>query len=502
MNIDINVRNRQISTQASCLIPAGSRNDAFMKFIFDPGYGWEGLEITAVFTRTDMTAYRTHIQPDMYTPIPTNILANPGVFFVSLIGCKGDDTIATTQTLGFTVENNAMDILRPTPYPVKDDNTYDSDAYAQYVSLVTDALNRAEAAAKYLEENAAGYYSKSESDDRYMKRFTLTTMVEKGMDMSNVVAGDIPKITFTAYEVDLPCGTLSDPAFFHPIDAVRINLRDCKGAESNFGYTGFNMYRLGNLCDELNIDKHGAVLTKRVHSVMIGDLDGCWQNDTTYVASMVTVPPIDMANRDLIRTNVGNIISSVQNDRLELTFPEHIPSDTLANIEVVYPLEKEYTKLISYVPGPTVTADLYLRIFYVKNQTQYLANLFSVTAEFDLQKYLNKLSDGHTELAISNMQAQVCAVNERVNQVADIKIFIGPRYNTNKEFWKVKSGYLGLQINALVAPVSTFCEVLDGVQMPIQYASFETTETTCTFWFPEDTIKAVGDVTVIAMIVG
>lgn len=505
MNIDISVKDRQISTQASCLIPAGSRNDAFVKFLFDPGYGWEGLEVTAVFTRTDMVAYRAHVQPDTYIPIPTNILANPGVFFISLIGCKGEDTVATTQTLAFTIENNAMDILRPTPYPVKDDNTYDSDAYAQYVNLVTDALNRAEAAAKYLEENAAGYYSKAESDERYMKRFTLSTIVEKGMDMSNVVTGDIPEIKFSAFEAELPCGTLSDPAYFHPIDAVRINLRDSKGAESNFGYSGFSMYRLGNLCDELTIDRHGAVLTKHVHSVMIGELDGFWQDETTYVASMVTVPPLDVTHRDYIRTNVGNVISSALNDRLILTFPEHISGELLANIEVVYPLDRPYKKLVSYVPGPTVTENLCLRIFYTKNQSQYLANLFTVSAEFDLQKYLNKLADGHQEIAISRMQEQVCKLQEKVDQIPALQMFQGPRYNTNKEFWKTDSMYpdqLGLRVNAVVVPVSSFYASNLGEYKPIQYDHMDQDDTSCTIWFDAATVKGAGNVCVLAVCVG
>lgn len=502
MNIDINVKDRQISTQASCLIPAGSRNDAFMKFIFDPGYGWEGLEITAVFTRTDRVAYRTHIQPDVYVPIPTNILGNPGVFFVSLIGCKDADTVATTQTLAFTVENNAMNILRPTPYPVKDDNAYDSDAYAQYVSLVNDAANRAEAAAKYLEENAAGSYTKAESDERYMKRFTLSTTVEKCMDMSNVITGDAPEIVFSAYEVNMNSGTLYDPAIFDPVEAIRINIKDCKGAVTNIGYTGFKLYRLGNLCDQIIVNRHGATLKKCIHSVKVGDLDGYWADDITYVASMVTVPPIDLTKRDYIKTNVGTVISSALNDRLTFTFPEHIDATILANIEVAYPLAEEYTKIVSTVPGPVVAENSYLRVFYTKNQTEYMANLFNVSAEFDLQKYLNKLSDGHIELAVADMQEQVNSLTENVARIPVMQMYSGPRYNSNKDFWKVDSAQdnlLGMQVNAVIMPVNILYVANTNVYKPLTMEHMDQTDTSCVLWFDADTIKAGGNVLVLAV---
>lgn len=502
MNIDINVKDRQISTQASCLIPAGSRNDAFMKFIFDPGYGWEGLEITAVFTRTDMVAYRTHIQQDVYVPIPANILGNPGVFFVSLIGCKDSDTVATTQTLAFTVENSAMDILRPTPYPVKDDNTYDSDAYAQYVSLVNDAANRAENAAKILEENAAGSYTKAESDERYMRRFTLSTTVEKCMDMSNVITGDAPEIVFSAYEVNLNSGTLSDPAIFDPVEAIRINVKDYKGAETNVGYTGFKLYRLGNLCDQIVVNRHGATLKKYIHAVKIGDLDGYWVDDTTYVASMVTVPPLDLTKRDYIQTNVGTVISSALNDRLTFTFPEHISSTTLSNIEVAYPLANKYTKVISVVPGPVVAEKSYLRIFYTKNQTEFMANLFNVSAEFDLQKYLNKLSDGHIELAVADMQEQVNSLTENVARIPVLQMYSGPRYNSDKDFWKLDSAQnnlLGMQINAVIMPVNILYVANTNVYKPLILDHMDQTDTGCVLWFDADTIKSGGNVLVLAV---
>lgn len=500
MNIDIKVRDRQISTQSSILIPAGSSNDAFVRFIFDPGYGWEGLEISAVFTRTDMIAYRTHIQHDTYTPIPTNILSRPGVFFVSLLGCKGTNTVATTQTLAFTVENNAMNILRPTPYPVNEDGDYDSDAYAQYINLVTDAINRAEAAAKYIEENAVGYYSKTESDDRYMRRFILKTVVERELDTSNIVAGDVPEITLPALEVDTPIGSLDQPVAVYPIETIRVNVVDSMNTESNFGYSGFAMYKLGSVCDELKIDKNGAILTKRIHNVKLGDLEGTWTNDTTYVASLVTTLELDEVNKDLIFTNVGPVITSAENNKLTFTFPKHLTSEELANIEILYPIATEYTKLISYIPSPTISNSLKLRVYYTKNQVEYPANLFYVSAEFNLQKYLNTITDGHQEIAIAKLQEQVDILKNEVTAYNNTQVYTGPKYSENKESWKedTENNLLGLQVNSLIIPLNVLGLSDTNEYKQIVYTKMEKIDASCILWFDADTIKELGNIYIVA----
>lgn len=131
-----------------------------------------------------------------------------------------------------------------------------------------------------------------------------------------------------------------------------------------------------------------------------------------------------------------------------------------------------------------------------------MANLFNVSAEFDLQKYLNKLSDGHIELAVADMQEQVNSLAENVARIPVMQMYSGPRYNGNKDFWKVDSAQdnlLGMQINAVIMPVNILYVANTNVYKPLAMERMDQTDTSCVLWFDANTIKSGGNVIVLAV---
>ena len=317
MKIDVAVKNRLLVLNDTYRIPSGSMNDCHIAFHFEPGYGWDELDITAVFTRVEgQRVYRTGIQPDTYVSIPAGILNRPGNIFVGLVGCKSNDVVATSTTVTLTVEANVLNVLNPCTYPVNELGEMDSDAYAQYVAAVNNAAVRAELAADKLESATCGYYTKEESDLRFAKRVKLQANATTEFDASTAIPDTIPEILVEAVPVESVAGNLAVPAPLHSIEAVRVEIANGNTTASTT-YSGFTLRRLSDTVkDSLVICAKGAFKYEQVYELKVGNADGAWLDGFDYAVSLVTAPNIASEHTGVIITNIGDVPMTVDENKI------------------------------------------------------------------------------------------------------------------------------------------------------------------------------------------
>ena len=435
MKINILVKGRVLENTSSFRIASGSLNDVYIAFDFEPGHGWENLDITAVFTRTEQRAYVTNVRNGVYVAVPATMLQRPGNIFVSLVGCKGESQVATSLTTTLTVEHNAMNVLNPALYPVNDVGELDSDAYAQYVALVNNAANRAEVAANKAESLAIGWYTKDESDNRYAKRVKLNTWVDGKFETDSIVSGDIPTLTIPAVTPLSTEGSITSPAGFETTTAVSVLIKS-HAVNAQYNYSGFNLRRLNNkLFDTLVVGESGAIKYERVYALKAANAIGSWVNETQYALSLVTEPALNLAGINCIMTNVGDCVVSASDTSIVLNLPSTTTEEQLKRIEVWYPLQTPQSVVVSAnALGGVPTEPAEITCCRYMGDEHYPVATFGVMAELDIAKYMStyssKLESAYDQLARMKegmrIMSTALAVKSNVQQamvgIADLDI--------------------------------------------------------------------------------
>ena len=415
MKIEVGVKNRLLTTQETYRIPSGSMNDCHIAFHFEPGYGWDELDITAVFTRTEgQHAYRTGIQPDTYVSVPAGILNRPGNIFVGLVGCKGGDTVVTSTTITLNVEANVLNVLNPTAYPVNDQGELDSDAYAQYVAAVNAAAVRAELAADKLENHVCGWYTKAEADERFSQKVKLQTKVYKEFNADVVADGEIPSILVEALPPENIEGSLADPAPMHCIESVCVEMKG-ENSSQNYTYSGFKLRRLNDdIKDALVMGNTGAYKIERVYALKVSEADGEWLDYLTYAVSLVTAPDIKLAYAGTIRTNVGDLNVVADEHKIVINFTTRPSTSELNNIEIWYPMDVEGIKALSSNKlGAVPKEGCVIRVVKTVNTVASVLDSFKLMVGLDVTKYLNKYNADIVEL-----QNQIDKLEDRIKNMA------------------------------------------------------------------------------------
>lgn len=414
MKIEVAVKNRLLVINDTYRIPSGSMNDCHIAFHFEPGYGWDELDITAVFTRVEgQRVYRTGIKPDTYVSIPAGILNRPGNIFVGLVGCKGGDVVVTSTTVTLTVEANVLNVLNPCTYPVNELGELDNDAYAQYVASVNAAAVRAELAADKLECATCGYYTKEESDLRFAKRVKLQANAEKEFDASTAIPDTIPEILVEAVGVESVAGNVSSPAPLHSIDAVRVEVSNGNTKESTT-YSGFTLRKLSDTVkDSLVVCAKGAFKYERVYELKVGNADGAWLDGFNYAVSLVTAPNIASEHIGSIITNIGDVPMTVDETKIVFHFTAKPTDDELKNIAVWYPLENMVVTPISTVaPGKVLGSDSNIKVYKTVNTVEAPLDLFRVMVELDVTKYLNTYNE-----TLTTLEDEIAALKEHLKNM-------------------------------------------------------------------------------------
>lgn len=476
MKINILVKGRVLENTSSFRIASGSLNDVYIAFDFEPGHGWENLDITAVFTRTEQRAYVTNVRNGVYVAVPATLLQRPGNISVSLVGCKGESQVATSLTTTLTVEHNAMNILNPALYPVNDAGALDTDAYAQYVALVNNAANRAEMAAKQAESLAIGWYTKEESDNRYAKRVRLSTWVDGKFETDAIVSGDIPTLTIPAVTPLSTEGSITQPAGFETTSAVAVAVKS-PSVNAQYNYSGFNLRRLNNkVYDTLVIGEAGAVKYERVYALKLDTAIGTWVSEGQYAISLVTEPALDLAGINCIMTNVGDCILSASDTSIVLSLPHSTTEEQLKRIEVWYPLETPHNVVVSTnaLPGvPTEPAEI--TCCRIMGAEQYPVASFGVLAELDISKYMKSYS-GKLETVFDQLarmkegmkiMSTALAVKSNVQKamvgIADLDMDDNGKYYASLNVLGAQILGVATVEGNIYRPVEWYCEVPDGV---------------------------------------
>lgn len=391
MKIDISVKDRLLSNMGTYRIPSGSLNDVYIAFHFEPGYGWEDMNITAEFRRTNQKVYLVNIKPDAYQAIPANVLMTPGVIYVGLIGCKNGVQVATTLTTTLTVEHNASESVRPCIYPQDADNNPDNDAYAAWCQAVNDAANRAELAAKKAESISMGSYTKEESDARYAKKIDLVATATGEFDASYITTGTYPVLTVNALPPEDTEGSVGDLAGLHSIAGVKMRVTS-ENSSYDASYSGFALRWLADngLYDKLIINKDGAYVEQKICALKVGSVPGKWLTETQYAVSIITSPEIDLTYADSVITNAGLVPISVSLSTITLELPTGTSPEQLMDIEIWYPMLATSKCLVSAMGTPTVDSkEAKILMFKTVNEKETPLNSFGVQAELDVSKYLS-----------------------------------------------------------------------------------------------------------------
>ena len=476
MKINILVKGRVLENPGSFRIASGSLNDVYIAFDFEPGHGWENLDITAVFTRTEQRAYITNIRNGVSVAVPATVLQRPGNIFVSLVGCKGESQVATSLTTTLTVEHNAMNILNPALYPVNDAGNMDTDAYAQYVALVNNAATRAELAADKAESLAIGWYTKEESDNRYAKRVRLTTWVDGKFDTDSIVSGDVPTLTIPAVTPLSTEGSITQPAGFETTSAVSVLIKS-PAVNAQYNYSGFNLRRLNNkLYDTLVIGESGAIKYERIYALKVANAIGSWVSETQYALSLVSEPALNLAGINCIMTNVGDCIVSASSSSIVLNLPSSTTEDQLKRIEVWYPLETPQSVTVSAnALGGVPTEPAEITCCRTMGGEHYPVASFGVMAELDIAKYMktysSKLETVFDQLARMKegmkIMSTALAVKSNVQQamvgIADIDMDDAGKYYVNLNVSGAQILGVATAEENVYRPIDWYCEVPDGV---------------------------------------
>ena len=422
MKIEVGVKNRLLTTQETYRIPSGSMNDCHIAFHFEPGYGWDELDITAVFTRTDgQMAYRVGIQPDVYVSVPAGILNRPGNIFVGLLGCKGGNTVVTSTTITLNVEANVLNVLNPNAYPVNEKGELDGDAYAQYVAAVNAAAVRAELAADKLENHVCGWYTKAEADERFAQKVKLQTKVYGEFKADVVADGEVPSILVEALPPENIEGNLANPSPLHCIESVSVEM-ESENSMQGYMYSGFKLRRLNDeIKDALVMGNNGAYKVERVYALKVSDADGEWLDYLTYAVSLVTAPDIAVQHVGSIITNVGDIDLVADEHKIVINFTTRPTTEELNNIEIWYPLDVEGIRPISsnklgVVPKEGCT----IRVLKVVNTLVSTLESFKLMVGLDVTKYLNKYNEDMVDLQnqIDKLQDRIHNLTMRLTGVA------------------------------------------------------------------------------------
>lgn len=398
MNIEINVRGRELVNDTTYRIPSGSTGDCFIAFHFEPGYGWEGLDITAVFSRQNYQTYKVNIQPDVYIAVPSTVISKPGNIFVGLVGVKGTETIIQSLTTTLTVEHNVFNMQDPAIYPVDESGNPDPNAYAQYVQLVTDALNRAELAAAKLEAAADGSYTKTESDARYAKRTFAKTTVQGEFDTSYSVAASDYAIQVNALPPQEQARNI--------ITGIRVAVENSNN-ELSYGYKGFNLRRLNDtIYDTFYATAGGVYVTNKVYALTVGDAVGEWTDDTHYVVSLVLAEDIDLSQADsttlVFSDTLTDIALEITSTSISICLPTKPTDEELKAIEIWYPRETPAKTLISATSiGVIPDEPAIIKVYKTVDGTETPVSSFTICAELDTTKFLNSYASELEELKSS-----------------------------------------------------------------------------------------------------
>ena len=415
MNINITVNNRQLSAEKAYRIPSGSLNDCNIAFHFEPGYGWDELDITAVFTRAEgQRAYRVGIKSDVYVAIPASIINTPGNIFVSLMGCKGGNTVVTSLPVTLTVEHTALNVLNPDTYPLNESSEMDTDAYAQYVAAVNEAAVRAELAAEKVSNCALGYYTKLEADERFAKRVQIQQEVELTHKTDVCVVGDIPSVLVNATAPLNVIGSPTSTASLDSIEAIRIDTAtEDKSSQSSVTYSGFTLRRLSNTVkDYLTVCKDGAFKTEHVYCLSLKNCIGKWFG-LDYRVSLVTEPDIDLGQSLSAINNAGNLGMTLTASSITLHFTSMPTEDELKAIDVWYPLANPVIRPVSAtsmtaIPSVNATISVYKK---VATEWTQMSN-WGILCELDVTRYLNKYNE-----ELDKLNDYGARLGDRINDV-------------------------------------------------------------------------------------
>lgn len=415
MNINVTVNNRQLSTDQTYRIPSGSLNDCNIAFNFEPGFGWDELDITAVFTRTEgHRAYRVGIKSGVYVAIPATIINTPGNIFISLMGCKNGNTVVTSLPVTLTVEHTALNVLNPDMYPLNEASEMDSDAYAQYVAAVNEAAVRAELAADKVSNCALGYYTKVESDARFAKRVQIQHEVDLVHKTDVCVVGDVPSVLINAVAPLNVIGSPSSPASLDSIESVRIDTATTdESSKSSLTYSGFTLRKLSDkVKDYLTVCKDGAFKTEKVYCLSLKNCIGKWFG-LDYRVSLVTEPELDLGNSLHAINNVGNMGMTLTASSITLHFTTMPTEEELKAIDIWYPLANPIIHPVSAtsmsaIPSIDATISVYKK---VASEWSQLAN-WGILCELDVTRYLNKYNE-----ELENLNNYGSQLADRINHV-------------------------------------------------------------------------------------
>ena len=450
MNINVTVNNRQLSTDQTYRIPSGSLNDCNIAFNFEPGFGWDELDITAVFTRAEgQRAYRVGIKSGVYVAIPATIINTPGNIFISLMGCKNGNTVVTSLPVTLTVEHTALNVLNPDTYPLNEASEMDTDAYAQYVAAVNDAAVRAEMAADRVSNCALGYYTKLESDARFAKRVQIQHEVELAHKTDVCVVGDIPSVLINAVAPLNVVGNVGSPASLDSIEAVRIDTATTdESSKSSITYSGFTLRKLSNTVkDYLTVCKDGAFKTEHVYCLHLKNCIGKWFG-LDYRVSLVTEPDIDLGNSLSAINNVGNMGMTLTASSITLHFTTMPTEEELQAIDIWYPLANPVIRPVSAtsmsaIPSIDATITVHKKLAAEWSQ---LAN-WGILCELDVTRYLNKYNDELDNIHTLNAKLgdRINGVERRLMSVASMKYL-----DIQPEDWiPVEDGAYTIQVDNL-----------------------------------------------------
>lgn len=421
MDIDFLVTDRSITTDNMGRIPSGGINDVRCKFTFEEGYGWDSIpHITAIFARETKWAFQIEIQPDTYFYIPASCLARHGTCYVSLIGTTDDGRkVVQTTTAALLIEPNGLNRNTQVIYPINEHNEFDDDAYAQYVATVNAAANRAEEAARKLEDVVEGGYTKEEADERFMQKQYLSTLITKAengycFDISTLES--IPAIKVVGcYPLLQGEGSLSNPIDFTGVNTVQVQYKDNDEILSSNEFTGFDsLYQLcADKYDYITVCPNGMTVHRWTQILDLKDTTHEWILPDVLRIDIRNENKIDPAKLDYVYTNVGNRVINVTSSYIDIALPR---DSDLTDIKVIYSMDTEYVEQITMTglePIPSNTSIMFLKVKINANDFIY-PPWCMVTVEANVlaasMKYTKKIDENSEK--ISNLERRVTELEE------------------------------------------------------------------------------------------
>ena len=113
LRFQVNNQTLTLSEDSDRVLYSGARE--FVRFRMDFGKEWDGYFVIARFFRTGQEAFElADVQSGEEYYVPYQVLEEPGSFYVSVFGVKGERSLATVGSLRLDVrESRAPAVSRP-----------------------------------------------------------------------------------------------------------------------------------------------------------------------------------------------------------------------------------------------------------------------------------------------------------------------------------------------------------------------------------------------------